>query len=32
MHFHDNEIRHVQGFLPEYKILQEFPKQVHICI
>ena len=27
-----NEIGYMQGFLPKYKILQEFPKQFHTCI
>ena len=32
MHLNDNEIDKIQEFLPKYKILEEFPKEFHICI
>ena len=28
----DNKNGEIQGFLPKYEILQEFPKQFHMCI
>ena len=32
MHLNDSGICYIQEFVPKYEILQEFPKQVHICI
>ena len=32
MHLANNGIGYIQGFLPKYQMIQEFPKQFHIYI